>query len=161
MVFIPRVTQRDKEMLEKRVAEADDSFPFANGEALDAWVNGQAVSEKGDDQIEEDKDYSHVEMKAFFAAIPVWALDAEIDGVENKAGVDTDPDPSPNPGARRLRHYWTRGKGAAKIRWGVKGDYNRCVTQLSKYVGVRAKGLCNVYHRSATGSAPGKGPHAG
>lgn len=77
------------------------------------------------------------------------------------AGVDTDPDPSPNVGATRLRHYWTRGEGAAKIRWGVDGDFKRCVAQLRKYVGARAEGLCNVYHRSATGHAPGEGPHAG
>ncbi|MBA2724388.1 MAG: HK97 family phage prohead protease [Actinobacteria bacterium] len=79
--------------------------------------------------------------------------------LESKA-LDKDPDPSPNRGATTLRHYWTKGPGAAKIRWGVSGDFLRCVAQLSKYV-KEPKGLCNVYHRSATGSAPGQGPHAG
>lgn len=160
MVYIPSITDNDKKTMEKRLIDAGDDYPFTTGEQLDKWVNSP-TSEAKSEELEEDREYTHLEMKDFFASIPVWALDAEISGIENKAGVDTDPDPSPNPGARRLRKYWTRGKGAAKIRWGVSGDYNRCVTQLSKYVGVRAKGLCNVYHRSATGSAPGQGPHAG
>lgn len=75
--------------------------------------------------------------------------------------VDTDSDPSPKPGARRLRRYWTRGPGAAKIKWGVAGDFKRCVRQLREHVGPGAEGLCQVYHVSATGHAPGRGPHAG
>ena len=74
--------------------------------------------------------------------------------------IDTDPDPSPKPGARRLRIYWTRGKGAAKIRWGIAGDYLRCVRHLRKYVS-DPKGLCNVYHRSALGAPPGQGHPGG
>jgi hypothetical protein len=42
--------------------------------------------------------------------------------------------------AEKLRRYWTRGKGALKIRWGTPGDWTRCVRQLSKYMGPRAKG---------------------
>lgn len=71
--------------------------------------------------------------------------------------VDTDPDPSPKPGARRLRHYWTRGEGALKIKWGLPGDWRRCVRHLRKYVGTGAEGLCNVFHTSALGAPPGKG----
>lgn len=71
--------------------------------------------------------------------------------------VDTDPDPSPKPSAARLRRYWTRGAGAAKIGWGTPGDWRRCVRNLRKHVGAGAEGLCNVYHRSAVGAPPGKG----
>lgn len=53
--------------------------------------------------------------------------------------------------AQTLRNYWTKGAGAAKIRWGAPGDFNRCVRQLSKYMGPRAKGYCNLRHRAATG----------
>lgn len=70
--------------------------------------------------------------------------------------VDTDPDPSPNPGATRLRIYWTRGAGAAKIGWGAPGDFNRCVRHLRKYVS-DPKGLCNVFHQAALGAPPGHG----
>jgi hypothetical protein len=53
--------------------------------------------------------------------------------------------------AERLRRYWTRGKGALKIRWGTPGDWKRCVRHLSKYMGPRAKGYCQLRHKEATG----------
>lgn len=59
-----------------------------------------------------------------------------------------------------LRDYWTRGPGAAKIRWGEKNDFYRCVSHLGKYV-KNPQGLCNEYHQRATGSPPGQGPHVG
>lgn len=52
--------------------------------------------------------------------------------------------------------YWTRGKGAKKIKWGAKGDFARCVRRLRKHV-ADPEGLCNVYHTAALGAPPGKG----
>lgn len=80
----------------------------------------------------------------------------EADILELKAGPPGHTYPSPDPGAARLRAYWTRGEGAAKIKWGIPGDFKRCVRQLRSKVGERAEGLCNVYHRSALGVAPGQ-----
>lgn len=53
--------------------------------------------------------------------------------------------------AEQLRRYWAHGKGAAKIRWGTPGDWKRCVRHLSKYMGVRAKGYCQLRHKEALG----------
>lgn len=53
--------------------------------------------------------------------------------------------------AEQLREYWTRGEGALKIRWGTPGDWKRCVRHLSKYLGVRSKGYCQLRHKEATG----------
>jgi hypothetical protein len=53
----------------------------------------------------------------------------------------------------QLREYWVRGPGAAKIRWGTDGSFDRCVRQLAKYVG-RPQGLCAEYHKAATGEWP-------
>ena len=48
-----------------------------------------------------------------------------------------------NPVAtERLRQYWTRGKGALKIRWGTPGSWTRCRRNLAKYMGPRAAGYC-------------------
>lgn len=58
----------------------------------------------------------------------------------------------------RLRRYWTEGAGAAKIAWGAPGDFNRCRTQLSKYV-MRPDwlaGLCANMHFDALGFWPGE-----
>ena len=53
--------------------------------------------------------------------------------------------------AEDLRQYWTKGEGAAKIRWGTPGDWSRCVRHLSKYMGPRAKGYCQLRHKDALG----------
>lgn len=58
-------------------------------------------------------------------------------------------------GAEKLRRYWTVGKGGLKIRWGTDGDWTRCVKQLSKYLGPRAKGYCSLRHKEMNGYWPG------
>jgi hypothetical protein len=57
----------------------------------------------------------------------------------------------------RLARYWTRGKGAAKIGWGVPGDFNRCRTQLAKYIKSQyLSGYCANRHYDALGFWPGR-----
>ena len=66
----------------------------------------------------------------------------------------------PNPGRGmplQLQRYWLVGKGAAKIRWNVPGDFLRCVRQLRKYFPRNPQGLCNILHVKATGGPPGHG----
>lgn len=62
-------------------------------------------------------------------------------------------------GTQKLMEYWAHGEGAAKINWGVDGDFDRCVAHLSKYVspGI-VKGLCSNLHVRATGARPGHAP---
>jgi hypothetical protein len=60
-------------------------------------------------------------------------------------------------GAERLKAYWTHGKGAAKIRWGTKGDLTRAHNHLAKFVGpVMAWGLSQNYHKSLFGMSNAK-----
>lgn len=59
--------------------------------------------------------------------------------------------------AETLRRYWTHGKGASKIVWGVAGDFKRCVAQVSKYM-TRPEGYCANRHKAATGFWPGHAP---
>ena len=58
----------------------------------------------------------------------------------------------------RIRRYWTHGEGAAKIRWGVPGDFDRCRRQLAKYVQNPEwlAGLCANMHKEAVGVWPGQ-----
>ena len=72
--------------------------------------------------------------------------DAVVEPLLSAGGLDRN-----RGNAESLRRYWTSGKGAAKIRWGTPGDWTRCVRQLSKYMGVRAKGYCQLRHKEATG----------
>lgn len=56
-----------------------------------------------------------------------------------------------------LGKYWTRGEGAAKIRWGTDGSFDRCVRLLRRKVenlGIDIKGLCANLHKRATGEWP-------
>jgi len=57
-------------------------------------------------------------------------------------------------GGLRLKRYWTRGEGAARIGWNTPGDFTRCVAALDGKV-TDPKGLCAEYHKAATGMWPG------
>jgi hypothetical protein len=56
-----------------------------------------------------------------------------------------------------LQRYWLAGKGAAKIRWHMPHDFDRCVRNLRKYFPKNPEGLCNILHQKAVGAPPGKG----
>src|SRR5690606_16146000 len=57
----------------------------------------------------------------------------------------------------RLRDYWVRGAGAAKIGWGTPGDFNRCRTLLAEYVKPQhLSGYCANRHKDALGIWPGE-----
>lgn len=59
-----------------------------------------------------------------------------------------------NPsGTERLHQYWVHGEGAAKIRWGEPGDFDRCVLHLGKYLR-DPKGYCADAHHAALGIYP-------
>lgn len=64
------------------------------------------------------------------------------------AGMLTNPS-----GTERLHQYWVHGEGAAKIRWGEPGDFDRCVMHLGKFI-KDPQGYCNLAHHSALGYYP-------
>lgn len=80
-------------------------------------------------------------------------------GTKDGPGWITHPIPT-----SRIRNYWVKGEGAAKIGWGAGGDFNRCRSQLSKYVQNPdwLAGLCANMHKEALGIWPGehKGAHS-
>lgn len=56
----------------------------------------------------------------------------------------------------QLKAYWLTGPGAAKIRWGTPGSFDRCVRALGDDFPQDPQGLCaNLYHE-ATGRWPGR-----
>ena len=83
-----------------------------------------------------------------------YEIDSILASLVSAGGIDR------NKGnAEELRRYWLYGKGAAKIRWKTPGDWTRCVRQLSKYMGPRAKGYCALRHHEATGMWTGDKEH--
>lgn len=66
----------------------------------------------------------------------------------------------------RLMRYWSTGAGAAKIKWNVPGDFERCVHEIQAAVTKdgrpplpdhEIRGLCSNLHLRATGGRPGHG----
>lgn len=58
-----------------------------------------------------------------------------------------------------LIDYWTKGDGAAKIKWGAPGDFDRCVTEVTTEAHGKVpdvKGYCANLHHTALGVWPGK-----
>ena len=78
-------------------------------------------------------------------------ISAFAPGTKDGPGWITHPIPT-----SRIRRYWVRGEGAAKIRWGEGGDFNRCRAQLAKYVQNPEwlAGLCANMHKEALGIWP-------
>jgi HK97 family phage prohead protease len=62
--------------------------------------------------------------------------------------VNTDP-----KATERLHEYWVHGEGAAKIRWGQPGDFDRCVRHIGKFID-DPQGYCNLAHHAALGIYP-------
>jgi hypothetical protein len=82
--------------------------------------------------------------------------DSDFEALTAAGGLDRN-----RGNAEELRQYWTRGAGGAKIMWGVPGDWTRCVRHLSKYMGPRAKGYCQLRHKEMTGVYTGSRFNAG
>jgi HK97 family phage prohead protease len=75
-------------------------------------------------------------------------MDEHLAAMLRAAGQVTNPG-----GTERLHQYWVHGEGAAKIRWGEHGDFDRCVAELGKYIR-DPQGYCNLAHHAATGMYP-------
>lgn len=65
------------------------------------------------------------------------------------------------------KRYWAFEEGAAKIRWGTPGDFDRCITEVQAAVTKDGKkplpdgmikGYCATLHKMATGATPGHAP---
>jgi hypothetical protein len=53
---------------------------------------------------------------------------------------------------KQLKDYWLHGAGAAKIRWGEGGDYDRCVVEVGEKVDAKyVHGICGNLHEAALG----------
>jgi hypothetical protein len=138
--------------------------------ALGPWPTGEAVAASA--AVEEEcspceeiaaleaefEDHDSEEFKQAVESVLV-AAGIFAPGTKDGPGWITNPKET-----ARIRRYWTHGKGAAKIRWGQPGDFNRCRRQLAKYVKNPRwlAGTCANMHKEALGVWPGqeRGKHA-
>lgn len=130
------IKKRAKALDKEDLVPEDWSSARAHFAGIDAY---RAALERGLSDTEARGDYEH----AFATFAP---------GTKDGPGWITDPVPT-----ARIRRYWVRGQGAAKIRWGVPGDFNRCRRQLAKYIANPSwlAGTCANMHKEALGFWPG------
>jgi 8-oxo-dGTP pyrophosphatase MutT (NUDIX family) len=131
--------------------------------ALGTWADAEACADCGDEvehlEAEDGEEWTEVDEEQAAALVAAGALVEAAPGTKDGPGWITDPIPT-----ARIRRYWVRGKGAAKIRWGVAGDFNRCRKQLAKYIANPdwLAGACANMHKEAIGVWPGQeGPGDG
>ena len=156
------VTRKERmKLAESKQALPDGSFPIRNASDLRNAIQAYGRSKPGKRGLVRRhiaKMARQLDKKELIPSDWKEASDSEsmvaslreriaiVESVVAAGGLDRN-----SGNAERLRHYWTRGEGAAKIRWGTSGDWKRCVKHLGKYMGVRAKGYCQLRHKDALG----------
>lgn len=145
-----------KRLAEKGAAMPDGSYPIANCEDLRNAI--QAIGRASDpDAVKRHIRKRKSALGCDDVELPEgWAIieaSAFAPGTKDGPGWITHPIPT-----ARIRRYWVRGKGAAKIRWGIPGDFNRCRRQLAKYIANPdwLAGACANMHKEAIGVWPGQ-----
>ena len=128
------------------------------GEPPEGFLDGVDLESEGSSVMEEEALVAALsfDRELVYANIEQAFKDLAPGKTEDGPGwlthpVDTD----------RLRDYWVRGPGAAKINWGVPGDFNRCRLAVAEYVKPQyLNGYCANRHYDALGFWPGR-PVAG
>ncbi len=143
-----------KKLADEGKALPDGSFPIANVDDLKNAI--QAIGRAKDPEAAR----AHIKKRARELGeeklIPEdWSLAATAfaPGTKDGPGWITHPIPT-----ARIRRYWVRGEGAAKIKWSVPGDFRRCLAQLRKYIANPEwlAGTCANLHKEAIGVWPGQ-----
>jgi len=147
-------TDQRKRLADKGHAMPDGSFPIANLEDLHNAI--QAIGRAKDPAAAKRHIRKRARALGHAELIPdSWTASAEeVDDEVIVAAPGTHDGPGwlTNPkDTQRLRNYWERGPGAAKIRWGTPGDLTRCHKHMAKYVGPYAWGTCQNMHKEALG----------
>jgi hypothetical protein len=153
-------TGKRKAMAKRGTAMPDGSFPIANAEDLRNAI--QAIGRAKDPA----KAKAHIRKRAralnLTSLIPDSWTAAACDECDPLVAVSSPISPGTHDGpgwlthprdTQRLRDYWTKGAGAAKIAWGTPNDLTRCHKYLVKYVGpTYAWGTCQNLHKVALGT---------
>lgn len=156
-VFRDYSPEQRRKLAEQGKALPDGSYPIVDEEDLKNAI--QAIGRASD----REATIAHIKKRArdlnLTELVPEgWdaeaiAAAAFAPGTRDGPGWISHPVPS-----QRLRNYWTRGPGAAKIAWGAPGDFERCRSQLRKYIANPdwLAGTCANLHKEAIGVWPGQ-----
>lgn len=95
------------------------------------------------------------------APAPEAAMEGEVFQVEDDSYLSALNEAFQSRLNGPLEDYWVRGEGAAKIRWGTPGSFDRCVRALRSKFPQNTEGLCANLHHEATGKWPAEGKERG
>ena len=144
-------TKKRKQMADRGTAMPDGSYPIANEEDLRNAI--QAIGRaKNPDAVKR-----HIRKRAKALGLEKLLPESWTASAEELTAAPADTHDAPGwithpRETQRLRNYWTKGAGAAKIRWGSPGDLTRCAKHLGKYVGPQwAWGTCQNLHHTVFG----------
>ncbi|QBP32581.1 capsid maturation protease and MuF-like fusion protein [Mycobacterium phage GodPhather] len=155
-----------------RKTSSSDSEPDAETKALDekiAKLADQRRTARGDEFRRLGEEIARLrEQKAKLAKKGMAAertAEFSVEGAASRISGLIEEFVSRQPAP--LKRYWLAGAGAAKIRWGQPGDFDRCRKAIQKEITKDGRaplpphminGLCANLHREATGAMPGKAP---
>ena len=146
----PALVVLDESTFEAVKEQVDSYFKEKEAKGEDVTSILRSITASAGSQLWDE--YGTLLPVAALGSLDTSESDSEIAEALTAAGVPGIADtPSDIAAARRLRRYWLRGPGAAKIMWNTPGDWTRCVKHLAKYMGPRAKGYCQNLHKAATG----------
>lgn len=148
--FADEMTPEQIEASATALADCDCSASIQASASGRQYVN---LADLSDGEREEYGALSPELQDAFAVERGLVVATAFAPGTKDGPGWITHPIPT-----SRIRKYWVRGKGAAKIAWGTPGDFNRCRANLAKYVQNPEwlAGLCANMHKEAIGVWPGQ-----
>jgi hypothetical protein len=145
-------TDKRKQMADRGTAMPDGSYPIADEEDLRNAI--QAIGRAKDPDAVKRHIRKRARALGLTDLIPdSWTASVVAAPVPKPADTHDAPGWLTHPReTERLRRYWTKGEGAAKIRWGTPGDLTRCEKHLRKYVGPQwSWQTCNNLHHVVFG----------
>ncbi|GIH95422.1 HK97 family phage prohead protease [Planobispora siamensis] len=152
------VAQLDEAELTEGAAHApvDDPDPEPQGGADDDPADSDdADDHSGDGPQDEAADSQAAADSATVPDSSDAPQDGPADGTKGGAPGVADT-PADAAAVARLKRWYIRGEGAAKIRWNTPGAFDRCVRIASQHMPPeKAKGFCANVHKAATGRWPG------
>lgn len=170
--------ERDR-LADEGKAMDDGSFPIANeddlknaiqaiGRAKDPEAAKRHIKKRAKALGKEDlipEEWSVSNLETFEQWAETWSSSEGVIQMKDLAPGLTEDGPGwlTHPvDTDRLRDYWVRGPGAAKIGWGTPDDFYRCEANVAEYVKPQyIKGYCANRHYDALGYWPGQAPHKG
>lgn len=143
---------RQRELFDRQIAGAAERLvkTDANPQAIQRVLRHKVMEEKRRREAFERQR----KLKAEQERVRRMAARNRESDLQAREGITADASLMPN----KLKKFWLGGEGAAKIRWGTSGDFDRCTRALTKYLPTHmVKGACANLHKLATGTYPGKG----